>query len=179
MSSNYIVVHPYNKGGGKSVTSKTILCNLKKKKWTFTSSQDDSTWTFALLKEPGGKKNHTKYTEQWFSRLLDTRKWWTRVHNSQKTNEAESMIALAYSLETKSRPWHSSDVEARPNFKNSLSWERARVQRSKQLEFLWQSTREERNAERTLDLQRTPSIQYTYITIYGRRYFSYFNLFKK
>lgn len=175
MSSNYIVVHPYNKKGGKSVTAKTILCNLKKKKWTSTSSQDDITWTFALLKEPE-KKNHTKYTE-WFSRLLDTRKWWTRVHNSQKTNEAESMIALVYSLETKSRPWHSSDGEARPNFKNR-SWERARVQRPKQLEFLWQSTREERTAERTPDLQRIPSIQYTYITII-RRYFSYFNLFKR
>lgn len=61
VSSNYIVVHPYNKKGGKSVTAKTILCNLKEKKWTSTSSQDDITWTFALLKEPEKKKSHKIY----------------------------------------------------------------------------------------------------------------------
>lgn len=61
MSSNYIVVHPYNKKGGKSVTAKTILCNLKKKKVDFYFQ---SRWYYVDIcpvKRTRKKKSHKIY----------------------------------------------------------------------------------------------------------------------
>lgn len=112
------------------------------------------------------KRNHIKYIEQWFSRLLDTRndgQWFPRVRKQTRSSPWSPQLTLL-----KQSPGHGTaqmekagqtSKTSKLQTSKTPSWERARVQKPKQIKFVRQSTREERTSQRELqNLQGIPPV---------------------
>lgn len=95
---------------------------------------------FTLLKQLK-KKNHTKYIEQWFSRPLDIRQWWTVTPKSQKRNEVSPWLFQLTPL--RKSPGHSIAHIEKPGHEAVLQkFPKSQESKTKQLEFVLQSTKE-------------------------------------